>query len=83
MLFADIDSKGILKVRATEPIEAYALQQWEIQRDAGADNLVIETDKAYDVAGLAIVLGSTIVEFQKWYRDQKGKAVIDGLETKE
>lgn len=77
MLWATLGMDGALKIRADEPIEAYALKQWEKQRAAGKASLIIETGSVYSAQDLMDSLGKDIVEFQKWKADRVKMCFVD------
>lgn len=76
MLFAQIKSNGDLVVRATEEIEEYALKQWEKAHKTGDVKLIIETGNVLNLTEVIQSLGQDIGEFQKWYQEQKNKALV-------
>lgn len=79
MLFAHLKADGTLVVRASEPIEEYALENWEKAHKTGKAKLVIELGKARSLEDLIKMVGSNIADFQKWYSEQGSKAVIPEL----
>ena len=78
MLWTKLDADGTLLIQADEPIEAYALRQWEKQRVAGKATLKIETGVRVDLAAMTAALGKDIVDFREW----KKKCETGGLLSK-
>lgn len=76
MLFARLDAEGTLIIQADEPIEAYALKQWERQRAAGKAALKIETGRRVDISALTASVGKDIVAFRKWHAQCALSAVV-------
>ena len=75
MLWAKLDEKGTLTVQANVPIEAFALQQWEKQRQAGKAKLQIETGALFDMEMLLRSVGKDVEEFKRWRLDREAKSV--------
>ena len=76
MLYADIKEDGKLIIRATEPLEIYALRSWEKFHKAGKAKLVIETGELVTFDSILTFLKTNAVEFKKWQLLQKNGDVL-------
>lgn len=76
MLWTKLDSDGTLTIQADEPIEAYALRQWEKQRVAGKASLKIETGIRVDIPHLVASLGMDIIAFRAWQAKCESSAIM-------
>ena len=80
MLWAKLDQDGNLTIQADVPIEAFALRQWEKQRQAGKAKLVIETGALFDMEILLRALGKDMKAFREWDSKRNLSAVdVDGV----
>lgn len=75
MLWAKLDQDGNLTIQADEPIEAYALQQWERQRAAGKAKLTIETGRLFTMEQLCAAMMKDAKSIAQWKRE-RGSAVL-------
>ena len=76
MLWVKLDAEGALVIQADEPIEAYALRQWEKRRAAGKATLKIETGVRVDLTELTSAIGKDIAAFRAWKKKCEVAALL-------
>ena len=81
MLWTTLDQDGNLTIQANEPIEAYALRQWEKQRAAGKAALKIETGKLFRLDQVLASLAVDAVTFKKALRDRADSTLVSDADA--
>lgn len=83
MLWASLDQDGNLHVEATEPIEAYALKQWDKQRAAGKAKLIVKTGQVLSLEALARIVKKDLVQFNQWKKEREKMTLVTDDEAME
>ena len=76
MLWAKLDEEGVMTIEASEPMEAFALRQWERLRKAGMASLVIRTGTLFNMDELLLIVGKDMQEWQEWRRKRQASVVL-------
>lgn len=82
MLWTKIDEDGNLTIQANEPIEAFALRQWEKARKTGHAKLIIETGTLFSLEKLLESMGKDLVEFKRYSAERKRSVLLTPEQTK-
>ena len=77
MLWATLDQDGNLTIQAGEPMEAYALKQWEKNLPFKRSTLKVETGHLFSIKEITDILKTDIEGYKKWREERRMAILLD------
>ena len=81
MLWTTLDQDGNLTIQANEPMEAYALKQWEKNLPFKRSTLKVQTGHLFDIKEITDILKTDIEGYKAWRESRRMSILLDEKTT--